>query len=196
MALADKIILESSLSRVVSHIERFDVAMLSACRSQMVNCVDESQCTNKVVTAQENLQRSRDMKAALLYQNFGVTDVLGGYIEGYHSQFPQQVKERSFFVVNLFGDEDFFEKITSLGEQFCQDSVIIKPNGQDGYLYGTNNNEFPGLHQKAPLGTFKAGKMGEFFTKIGTRPFVFEHYQLKERMERMAIANLAKKYLK
>jgi hypothetical protein len=57
---------------------------------------------------------------------------------------------------------------------FCQDSVLMIPQGGDGaYLLGTNNSEWPGLGNREMVGKFRAGEEAEFMTKVKKRPFTF-----------------------
>ena len=86
-----------------------------------------------------------------------------------------EVKEDSFFVVNLNDGSDFTEAITSLGTKYCQDSVLIIPQGGNGaYLYGTNNTDFPGIDSTIEVGDFFGGTEAEFMTRVRGRPIVFK----------------------
>ena len=102
---------------------------------------------------------------------------------------------------NLEDDPDFIKYIVDLGDEFCQDAVLIVPKGGKGaYLQGTNNSEFPGYGQKVQAGDLSFGREKEFMTKVGGRPMAFteelETYKKLSRMERMAAKAIAKKTLK
>ena len=100
---------------------------------------------------------------------------MGAYIENYLDPEKQvEVKEDSLFVVNLNDDPEFFENMDKLAQMFCQDSVLMIPQGgQDAYLLGTNNSEWPGLGNKEMVGKFRTGEEAEFMTKIKNRPITF-----------------------
>ena len=187
---------ESSLSRVYEHVMAHDTAGITAFRD---NPFDGSKCTDRAVGEETedmqepldlgskftkvtrpedsyatNLRRNKELKAALLQMGYGVTKVDGSYIEGFKSEVAREVKEDSFMVVNLKDDPSFQDNIKMLGERFCQDSVLIVPKGGKGaYLYGTNNNEYPGYGKIDVVGDFKGGKEAEFMSRVGGRPYAF-----------------------
>ena len=144
-----KFISESSLSRVHKHMEERETAVITAFRGDIQ---DFSKCTERSDTPGEedtNLSRNRDLKAALLSLGYGVTKAKGSYIENFNTPEAFEVSEDSMFVVNLEEDSSFVNSITTLGEKYCQDSVLIIPKGAKGaYLIGTNNSEFPGYGNK------------------------------------------------
>jgi hypothetical protein len=170
---------ESGLSRVWNHIADHDTAIITAFRNDPLDnseCAFESDREEEGNTAlQTNKDRNSDLKAALLYSRYGVTKVDGAYIENYLDPEKQvEVKEDSLFVVNLNDDPEFFSNIEKLGQMFCQDSVLMIPQGGDGaYLLGTNNSEWPGLGNREMVGKFRAGEEAEFMTKVKKRPFTF-----------------------
>lgn len=218
MDIINNIIKESSLSRVWNHIEKYDCAMITAFRGKEENClyskgnltekevpdynfnqdtaVDTLENEPKVYTKPENLARNKELKAALLKLGYGVTAIDGSYIENYGSPDSREVAENSFFVVNLKQDPSFFKNIISLGKTYCQDSVFLKPINEAGYLYGTNNADFPGLDQKVEIGQFKGGKDAEFFSRVKKRAFTFESYNTYDRGGKWAITKLSEKVIK
>ena len=111
---------ESSLSRIYSHIETHDCAVLTAFRNDpfdFSNCSD-GQENNQLPTSspkEENMKRNKELKAALLGSKFGLTPVKGSYIENFLQDNAVEVKESSFFVVNLNNDPNFFDIIVKLG---------------------------------------------------------------------------------
>jgi len=193
---------ESSLSRVYSFIQNTDTAIISAFRDEPM---DDSKCEETAVrelgaegsALQTNRRRSRDLKASLLSLKYGVTRVKGSYIEDFDTPQAVEVKEESFFVVNLEEDPNFTSNIKKLGEKFCQDSVLIIPKGgMAAHLVGTNDSDFPGYGKKIVVGNLKMGDESEFMTRVGNRPVTFaeslETYKSLSRNERMAVKSIAK----
>jgi hypothetical protein len=170
---------ESGLSRVWSWVQEYDTAIITAFRNDPLDnseCAFDSDREEEGNTAlQTNKDRNHDLKAALFYNRYGVTHGAGAYIENYLDPEKQvEVREDSFFVVNLNDDPEFFSNIEKLGQMFCQDSVLMIPQGGDGaYLLGTNNSEWPGLGNREMVGKFRAGEEAEFMTKVKKRPFTF-----------------------
>ena len=191
---------ESSLSRLYRHMMAHDTAIITAYRGDPnddSNCVDKSQATEDST----NKLRNRDLKATLMALGYGVTSVDGSYIENFNTPEAYEVAEHSFFVVNLEDNPDFAEYIVILGEDFCQDAVLIIPKGGQGaYLHGTNNSEFPGYGQKVQAGELSFGREKEFMTKVRDRPMAFteelETYKQLSRAGRMVAKAIAKKILK
>jgi len=206
---------ESSLSRVHQHIVDHETAMISGWRNDPLN---HSMCVGTPEEApiaedhgsqkkQTNGDRNRDLKATLLSYGYGVTPVDGNFIENYSDLKNRvEVKEDSFFVVNLNDDQSFFDNIDNLGQKFCQDSVLMIPQGgKAAYLIGTNETEFPGYGNEDLVGDFLGGEEAEFLSRVGGRPFVFkegkdkyklEVYQDHSRNARMSIRSIAKRVLK
>jgi hypothetical protein len=200
---------ESGLSRVWGHITAHDTAILSAFRNEPL---DNSECSLETrreeegnTTLQVNKDRNHDLKAALLYNRYGVTKADGAYVENYLDPEKKiEVKEDSFFVVNLKDDPSFFLAIEKLGEMFCQDSVLMIPKGGDeAYLLGTNNSEWPGLGNREMVGKFRAGREAEFMTKVNNRPFDFvpldenlETYKELSRNSKWVVSLKGRKTLK
>jgi len=196
---------ESGLSRVLQHIEAHDCAILTAFRNDpkdMSKCAKGSVDDNdqKDNTRALNKRRNRDLKAMLLGFDYGVTAVDGSYIENFEQPDQIEVKEDSFFVVNLNDDPDFVRNVQEMAEKFCQDSVIIIPQGGEAaYLYGTNESDFPGYGEKVEVGGLKMGKEAEFMTRVNKRPFTFseglETYGKLSRLEKMVVKTIRKKLL-
>ena len=97
---------ESSLSRIYSHIKNHDCAIISAFRSQMVNCLNTPK-SERVMSLKDNKERSRGLKSALLLLGYSVTSVKGSYIENYLQDNAVEVVEDSYFVVNTNNDSKF-----------------------------------------------------------------------------------------
>jgi len=197
---------ESGLSRVLQHIEAHDCAILTAFRNDpkdMSKCAKGSVDDNDQEgnTKALNKRRNRDLKAMLLGFDYGVTAVDGSYIENFEQPDQIEVKEDSLFVVNLNDDPDFTRNVQEMAEKFCQDSVIIIPQGgKSAYLHGTNESDFPGYGEKVEVGDLKMGKEAEFMTRVGKRPFTFgeglETYDKLSRLEKMAVKSIREQLLK
>ena len=199
------IINETTLKRVLKHINEHDSVIITAFRHRMIDCNEEySESTGDVVSKRENYEKNRKLKAILLKLGYQVTHVIGSYIEGYNTDLAKEVKEDSFFTLNAKDDPDFIKNMVKLGEIFCQDSIIIIPKGGEGtYLYGTNNSSFPGYHQKAEKGKLIPDKENEFMTRVRKKPFYFadkknetRQYEDYSRNGKLVISQLASKILK
>ena len=197
---------ESGLSRVHQHISAHDTAVITAFRndpSSTEGCVDSAPPGEQEESPlKANKARNRNLKAVLLRMGYGVTRVDGSYIENFDDvDNRKEVSEESFFVVNLKDDPGFNNNIVNLGQKFCQDSVLLIPQGGDAaFLLGTNES-WPGLGEKDPVGRFEGGKEAEFMSRVKGRPFVFkevhqqETYEQLGRNARWAVANIAKRVM-
>ena len=178
---------EAGLAKIRQDMSDYDTAFITAFRGD-IN--DKSMCVytpppkeelserNKMgKRGESNKRNNKELSAFLLSQGYGIKNIQGSYIENFGSadpnKIPREVKENSFFVTNLNDDPEFFEEIINLGKRYCQDSVILVPKGEEGYLYGTNKT-YPGLDQKETLGKFIGGETGEFMSRIKKRPFVMK----------------------
>ena len=200
----NKFLLNETMSRVHQHITEHDSALLTAHRADPM---DASACLEAAVgPGASNQERYRELKAILLDLGYGVRKVKGSFIENYGNLEKQvEVKEDSLFVVNLKDEPAFTDWIIEQGKRYCQDAVLIIPQGGDGtYLYGTNNSEFPGLDNALEVGNFKPGEEAEFMTRVRKRPFTFkeekeqfvlETYESHSRNARWAIRAIAKRVL-
>jgi hypothetical protein len=170
-----KVLNESYLNRIHSHIMKHDCAVITAFRNKLINCMSED--NGDKLNISDNKMRNKRLKSALLSLGYGVTSVEGTYIENYMSDNQVEVKEDSYFVVNLTDNPNFISHIKKLGEMFCQDSVmIVEQGGNNNYLFGTNKSDFPGYGEKIELGHFKPGIEAEFMTKVNGRPFALESF--------------------
>jgi hypothetical protein len=178
---------EAGLNKIRQDMADYDTAFITAFRGD-IN--DKSMCIYTPPSEEElserdkmgkrgesNKRNNKELSAFLLSQGYGIKNVQGSYIENFNSidpeKIPREVKEASFFVTNLNNDSEFAEQIINLGKRFCQDSVIIVPKGEEGYIYGTNKT-YPGLDQKETVGKFMGGETGEFMSRINSRPFVMK----------------------
>ena len=171
-----KVLNESTLNRIHSHVMKHDCSVITAFRNSFVNCLDDDNDEERL-NIRTNKNINKTLKAALLSLGYGVTEVKGTYIENYLSDNEIEVKEDSYFVVNLKDDPDFVDNIIKMGEILCQDTVlIIKKGGENNYMVGTNNAPFPGYGKILNLGKFKPGFENKFMTKVGGRPFTLETF--------------------
>ena len=204
---------ESSISRTYEHIIDHDTAFITAFRDNPgdpTKCRKPSKLKKTQVPAakqrsmiQPNKERNMFLKAALLERGYGVTDVDGTYVEDFGTKAAKEVKEDSFFVVNLNDDPSFKGFLNGLSEHFCQDSFLyVNRGGESSVLIGTNNSEFPGFGNEAPMGSFLGGKEGEFMTRVGKskRPIKFaEGLDTKKKSQnntKFLISKFSKELLK
>jgi hypothetical protein len=191
------IINEAGLSKIRQDMSDYDTAFITAFRGD-IN--DKSMCVYVPPSQEElserdkmgkrgeiNKRNNKELSAFLLSQGYGIKNLQGSYIENFGSldpeKIPREVKEASFFVTNLKNDPEFAEQIINLGKRFCQDSVIIVPKGEEGYIYGTNKGKYPGLDQKETVGKFAGGETGEFMSRINSRPFVMKEDEVTKTYE-------------
>ena len=183
---------ESGLSRVHQHIGAHDTAVITAFRNDPSS--DEG-CYNAAPPSEQeesplkaNKARNKNLKAVLLKMGYGVTRVDGSYIENFDDvDNRKEVSEQSFFVVNLKDDPDFNNNINKLGQMFCQDSVLLIPQGgAAAFLLGTNEG-WPGLGEKESVGSFEGGKEAEFMSRVKGRPFVFKEVHKQETWDQLGV---------
>jgi hypothetical protein len=176
----NKSITESSLKRIESHLMKHDCAVITSFRDEMINCAKEID-SEEVLNIFKNKGKNISLKSALLTLGYGVTKVKGSYIENYLEDNSVEVKEDSFFVVNLNDDSDFIETIIELGEVFCQDSILImERGGENNYLVGTNYAKYPGYKNIESLGVFTPNKEGQNMTRVNKRPFIIETFKTSQ----------------
>tara|TARA_R100000008_G_scaffold61052_1_gene38468 strand:- start:120 stop:755 length:636 start_codon:yes stop_codon:yes gene_type:complete len=190
---------ESSISRTYEHITNHDTAFVTAFRD---NTEDLTKCMEDHSKTLKNFERNRQLKAVLLNKGYGVTAVDGTYVEDFGTPAAKEVKENSFFVVNLSDSPKFKDDLRGLSEHFCQDSFLFVPRGgEDAILVGTNKAEFPGYGNEEEVGSFLGGQEGEFMTRVGKskRPIKFgEGLETKAKMQnntKFLISRLANKVL-
>lgn len=160
--LEDNTILESGLSKLYEHSQDHDFGIITACRSEY--------------NVRENQQRNKSLKAKLRALRYGVTAIAGAYIENYGSENAIEVREDSYFVVDLLNKGTLEDDLRRLGEEFEQDSVLYGDAGDIGVLIGTSmrKDSYPGYGVIQQLDTPVFGKSGQFHSRVRGRPFVFE----------------------
>lgn len=181
--LFNKVIAESSISRIYDYIKNFECATISASRGKITNVTENTFVppdyeNERNLTKEENRKRNSLLKAKLLHLGYGVTSLDGKYAEA-GTTFPG--KETSYFVVNIKDDPEFFDNLFELSEYFNQDSFLYKPkNTVSAQLVGTNyaeRNEIfgtPGYNQTIDIGTFNPSGFDGALSKIRNKMFQFK----------------------
>lgn len=222
---------ESSLNRLHQHIINHDCIIVSAQRKDPLDmkfCTNAKACSvamshpekgplpcilakmsrdMKIIPlsrSEINENRHKELRAAILKNGYGVTDVVGSYIENFTNPQAVEVQEKSLFVANRSEDPSFFKKIADLAEIYCQDSILYIPKGGKGaFLYGTNSSSYPGHGNKENIGDLKLGEEHAFMTKTSKgKPFHFkehkihqtklETYEELERLQKFSVSEIAK----
>ena len=172
---------ESNTKRLYKHLMNYDCAVITAYRDSLKGCLKGSLGIDKEdsefieLTKKENQSRNKVLLTALLRLKYGVTSVVGTYIENYMTDNEVPVSEHSFFVVNLTNDPKFKENLIKFGKYFCQDSVLFMDKGDvNNYLYGTNNSH-PGVGNIGQLGKWKDGT-SEYMTTKNKKSFYLETF--------------------
>jgi len=116
---------------------------------------------------QENYESNRQLKAYLLNKRCGLTPITSLYIEDYNTEIAKEVREGSYFVVNLDNDVNFENNIKKLGKLYNQETVIlIDKGGQSTYLYRINNEGFQGHNKISLLGKLVPKEVAELITTV------------------------------
>lgn len=169
---------ESSVSRILDHINAHDTGFISAWR-------DKKDCnTGESYTRAE--KKEADKKLRVLLQNLGysITRIHGSYVENFGTKIAKNVSEDSYFVVDLKDSGSLLDDLIKLGEAFEQDSILFIPKGGQGAkLYGTNHCEggFPGWGNTLDMGEIQGGE-SEFYSRVGSRAFKFENIERLEEI--------------
>ena len=159
-----RLLKESGLARLYKHWQEHESGTISAFRGER--------------TTSENKELSKKLKAILLSKGYSVTPIKCVFIENYNTPDTVEVKEESYFVVDIKDEGNLEKDLQELGKQFEQDSVTFSEKGGNYFLIGTKKGGYPGLGKKEKLGSAMFGKDGEFMSKINGRPFVFESIPL------------------
>lgn len=166
-------LIEKNLSDLISNVEGKNVGIISAFRS--------------AYDKKENLRRTKELQNDLNHAGLRFTKLTGHYIEGFGSKSEKAPKKEISFLV--FADKNDDDKgleqiMKELGEKYNQDSIIFKPFDSDSAtLIGTSKHDedgnkivFPGFKKEIELGEFKPDKMGDFYSRMKGRNFVFESF--------------------
>lgn len=165
---------EASFSRIHKHLEDTSICIITAYRGLDDNASEEEINNQNRLNKQNNVKLKNDIRAL----GYGFNSMKGGYVENHGTEDARNVEEHSYFVTDNKNDPEAFKNsMIELGKKYDQDSVILKIQGRDDvYLYGTNNAEFPGLDKESSVGSWHPNKMGEFYSKMKGKSFVFENF--------------------
>lgn len=164
------ILTESSLTRIMQHMEEHDTALMSGFR-ETDDCDKGGQYSLKA-----NKQRNRSLKAKLITMGYSTTNVKGVWVQNFGKPSSKELAEDSFFIVDYKDKGRLRKDIIKIGKEFEQDSVLFISKGGGGELIGTNNcpDAWPGFGkiQRYPNKVF-GGSESEFLTKKKGKPFYF-----------------------
>ena len=177
---------ENLMSRVVQHISKHDCAIISAFRSGP-NCGEDKDDNGNLITytLNENKARNKSLIIKLELLEYGISKINGVYIENYETDNAKEIKEDSYFVVNLHDRDNFITQIKSLGKEFEQDSIMYIPTKElteDGKIttYLVSTNECPdGFPGKGKIGVvkryrnIKINQISQFMSRLNNKPFYF-----------------------
>ena len=166
---------EASIARLWKHTEERNIGIVTAFRGRY--------------TVQENRKRNAQLQNDIRAAGYGFYKAKGHYIEGYGSEASKDVSEEVFLVIGDKGDDNGRLKgfLKKAGAKYNQKSVFYKAFTDKAVLIGTQSKDeegrpvdFPGLNVEYSVGTFQPMKMGQFYTKMKGKPFVFESYEEAE----------------
>lgn len=193
-------ITSSSMSRIVSYLERFDCGTISAYRGYEGQIIQQlgtdafKQALEKDSHAFDeykvkqvvNKKNSQLLKQKLLSLGYGVIAIYGVYKE---LGSPTESKESSWFVFDYKQKGTLKKHLLYLGNQFEQDSITYADAGMDFDLYNTSpfsREPNKALH-KAPgevVQQFKGYGVGtseqQFFSRLGNKQFYWKDYSAIE----------------
>lgn len=104
-------LLESSLSRVYRHNEKYDCGTITAFRGD--NSFDD------------NIRRNKSLVNKLLRKRYSITKVSGRFVEDGN----KPVIEKSFFVVDIEDKGTLEQDLIQLGKEFDQEAILFLPKG-------------------------------------------------------------------
>jgi hypothetical protein len=162
--IAEQVLLESNLSRLLSHTQNRGVGVISSNRGEY--------------PAQENQERHEQLKSDVRAAGFGYVPVQGKYVENYGTEHENPVSEKALIVIGKEGDDEGHLKtfLKHHGEKYGQDSVLHKPHdSENAVLIGTNQSDFPGYGNEHSVGQFRPNRVREFHSMLKNgRTFTFE----------------------
>ena len=169
----DKSVNESSITRLMRHNEEHDCVCMTAYRS---NREKDDFGVHKRKARVSNQKANAALGAVLRRYGYNVTKVVGKYPE---EDGQADVKENSWFVVNVNDDSDFVDVCADLAEADEQDSILVMPkgsfsSGKGCYLYGTNpNGSWPKYHEKKMTDGISVNGDSPFETRISGKRYSF-----------------------
>ena len=164
---------ESSITRLMRHNEEHDCVCMTAYRS---NREKDDSGVHKRKARVSNQKANAALGAVLRRYGYNVTKVVGKYPE---EDGQADVKENSWFVVNVNDDSDFVDVCADLAEADEQDSILVMPKGSFStgngcYLYGTNpNGSWPKYHEKKMTDGISVNGDSPFETRISGKRYSF-----------------------
>lgn len=169
----DKSVNESSITRLMRHNEEHDCVCMTAYRS---NREKDDSGVHKRKARVSNQKANAALGSVLRKYGYNVTKVVGKYPE---EDGQADVKENSWFVVNVNDDSDFVDVCADLAEADEQDSILVMPkgsfsSGKGCYLYGTNpNGSWPKYHEKKMTDGISVNGDSPFETRISGKRYSF-----------------------
>lgn len=169
----EKNVNESSITRLMRHNEEHDCVCITAYRS---NREKDDYGVHKRKARVSNQKANAALGAVLRRYGYNVTKVVGKYPE---EDGQADVKENSWFVVNVNDDSDFVDVCADLAEADEQDSILVMPKGSFStgkgcYLYGTNpNGSWPKYHEKKMTDGISVNGDSPFETRISGKRYSF-----------------------
>lgn len=191
----------SSMSRIVSYLERFDCGTISAYRGyegQIIQQLGTDEFKRQLdndphafdqykVKQVVNKKNSQLLKQKLLSLGYGVVAIYGVYKE---IGSPTESKESSWFVFDYKQKGTLKKHLLYLGNQFEQDSITYADAGTDFDLYNTSpfsTKPNQPLHKANGnvVQQFKGYGVGlnseqQFFSRLGNKHFYWKDYSAIE----------------
>ena len=184
--IIERLLTESSLSRIQHWIETKEIATISACRYQLSGITPKTDMggfeEGHIFSPSENERRTNRLSAALVSLGYGVTKIGGNYIENFDTTRAVEVSEKSFFVVNLTDSTEFYNDLFKLSEYFNQDSFIYKPkfsgSAVEVYTNYSEHKDENGVErvrygEERRIGKIHYGVASEFLSRIKNKSFAF-----------------------
>lgn len=189
-----RLILESSISRLLSHGKNHDCGTISAYLSNIdeddydLNDSKQKQEFNiaKKKELKVNTKKHRELGSKLRDMGYSVTQVKGGY--AYEQNGAKKIdQEFSWFVVDSKDTGNLEKDLIKIGNQYNQESIIFQPKGKEPYLVWTRSGQKNKVGSKtSPATSSKYGKVDELgpFTKVGGRSIqknIPQDYKMNEK---------------
>ena len=169
LTFKDKMLHESSLSRIYQHSQESNMGMVTAYRGDY--------------SIQQNEKRNSSLVSDIRSAGFGFVPVIGYYIENPGTPEETKVVEKSFVVISSSNDSGRLKGfLKRVGVKYNQDSVLYKDASSDqAVLIGTASGRWPGLDVETKVGTWHANKIDSYYTQMkGHRSFRFESVESPE----------------
>ena len=166
---------ESSITRLIHHNEEHDCVCMTAYRSTREQ--DDDGNIHKRKARISNQSANNALGAVLRKMGYQITKLVGKYPE---EGGVGDVKESSWFVVNVNDDSDFVAVCADLAEKDERDSILVMPKGcfatgKGCYLYGTKNDPdaWVGYHDKKMTDGISVNGDSPFETRIDGKRYSF-----------------------